>query len=138
MWLNVKDLKIQEVSVKAAGRTKIVPWHVSGEFLAVELAEPEGPGAIAIEIRYIGSLDDKANVGAYRKKSGNDWYVYTSFTPIDARRAFPCFDEPAYKAPWEIVLHVKREDVAVSNAPAVSTTDEPDGMKRVVFAKLNH
>ncbi len=135
VWLNAKDLTIQEVVGNGAGVTKILRWHVSGEFLAVELAEATGPGAIEIEIRYVGKLDENTNVGAYRKKSGNDWYVYTSFTPIDARRAFPCFDEPGYKAPWEIALHVKRDQVAVSNAPAVSSTDEPDGMKRVTFAK---
>jgi alanyl aminopeptidase len=72
-------------------------------------------------------------VGAYRRKSGDDWYVFTSFTAIDARRAFPCFDEPAYKAPWDVVMHVKRDQVPVANAPEISTTDEPDGMKRVAF-----
>jgi hypothetical protein len=42
-----------------------------------------GPGSVRLEIRYRGKLDDQSNVGAYRKKSGDDWYVYTSFTPID-------------------------------------------------------
>jgi aminopeptidase N len=70
---------------------------------------------------------------AYRKKAGDDWYVYTSFTPIDARRAFPCFDEPGYKASWAVTLHVKKSDVAVANGPEVSSTEEADGMKRVVF-----
>jgi cytosol alanyl aminopeptidase len=135
VWLNVKDLTIQEVSAKAAGHSKVARGHVSGEFLGVELAEPMGPGPIEIGIQYVGRLDENSNVGAYRKKSGNDWYIYTTFTPIDARRAFPCFDEPGYKAPWEIVLHVKREDVAVSNAPVIATEDEPNGMKRVQFAK---
>ena len=134
VWLNVKDLTIQEVNVTVGKIRKPVRWHLTDETLAVELTEPTQPGPIEVGIRYIGKLDEKSNVGAYRRKSGDDWYVYTAFTPIDARRAFPCFDEPGYKAPWEMVLHVKRDEVAVSNAPAVSTTDEPDGMKRVVFA----
>jgi len=134
VWLNAKDLTIQEVNVEAAGMSKPARWKVTGEFLGVDLPEPMGPGAVRIQIRYSGKLDEKSNVGAYRKKAGNDWYVYTSFTPIDARRAFPCFDEPGYKAPWEVTLHVRRDQVAVANAPVVSETEEPDGMKRVVFA----
>ena len=134
VWLNAKDLQIRQVSLETAEGSRAVRWHVSGEFLAVELAKPTEPGPLVIAIRYTGTLDDTATVGAYRQKSGPDWYVYTSFTPIDARRAFPCFDEPGYKAPWELVLHVKRDEVAVANAPAASTQDEPDGMKRVVFA----
>ena len=134
VWLNAKDLTIQEVNVTVGKIRKPVRWRLADEFLAVELPARTGPGPIEVGIRYIGKLDEKSNVGAYRRKSGDDWYVYTAFTPIDARRAFPCFDEPGYKAPWEIVLHVKRNEVAVSNAPAMSTTDEPDGMKRAVFA----
>jgi len=137
IWLNAKDLTIQEIHVRLGGIPKTASWRTSGEFLAIEVGEPMGPGAVQLEIRYIAPLDhktDKTDVGAYHKKSANDWYVYTSFFAIDARRAVPCFDEPEYKTPWTIVLHVKRDDVAVSNAPAISTEEEPEGMKRVEFA----
>ncbi len=134
VWLNAKDLHIQHIEVKAASRTTPARWRTSGEFLAIDLAAPAGPGPVEIDIHYSGILSDTSNVGAYHKKSGADWYVYTSFTPIDARRAFPCFDEPGYKVPWELVLHVKRDQVAIANAPVVSTGDEPDDMKRVQFA----
>jgi alanyl aminopeptidase len=70
----------------------------------------------------------------FRKRSAGDWYVFTTFTAIEARRGFPCFDEPRYKTPWELTLHVKRENVAVSNTRATSERDEPGGMKRVTFA----
>ncbi len=134
VWLNAKDLTIHEVNVQASGATKPARWSTSGEFLAVDLPEPMDPQPVQITIRFSGKLDSKSNVGAYRRKSGDDWYVYTSFTPIDARRAFPCFDEPGYKAPWEFTLHVKRDQVALTNAPVVSETEAPEGMKRVVFA----
>lgn len=134
IWLNAKELMIQEIHVQVGTTSRTARWRTSGEFLAVELGEPMGPGTAQLGIRYIARLDHKTTVGAYRKKSATDWYVYTSFTPIDARRAFPCFDEPEYKTPWTVVLHVKRDDLAVSNAPAISTDEEPDGMKRVEFA----
>lgn len=137
VWLNAKDLTISGLKVRfygsPVGGVAPVRWRTTDEMLVAELEHAIGPGAAEIEIHYTGKLDEKSNVGAYRRKAGDDWYVYTSFTAIDARRAFPCFDEPAYKTPWEMVLHVKREQVAVANAPEVSTTDEPDGMKRVQF-----
>ncbi len=87
-------------------------------------------------ISYItGRLDAVENTGMFRQKEGEDWYVFTDFEPIDSRRAFPCFDEPAYKTPWKITLHVKQENKAFSNASIESETEEPDGMKRIVFGE---
>src|ERR1700754_2386921 len=134
IWLNQKGLTIRQVRVKTeSGAYRKAQWEESDEFLMVKLPVAMGPGNVNLEIAYEGVLSDKVSVGAYRKKAGDDWYVYTSFTPIDARRAFPCFDEPGYKAPWAVTLHVKRSDVAVANGPEVSSTDEANGMKRVVF-----
>jgi alanyl aminopeptidase len=135
VWLNAKDLTIQQVKINSGGVSKAVQWQASGEFLGVDFPEALGPGPVRIEIRYAGKLDEKSNVGVYRRKAGNDWYVFTAFTPMDARRAFPCFDEPAYKAPWEVTLDVKRGEVALANARAVSATEEPGGMQRVAFAQ---
>jgi cytosol alanyl aminopeptidase len=134
IWLNAKDLTISGIKVAVGGASSAARWRTTDEMLAIQLGHPVGPGAAELEIRYTGKLDEKSDVGAYRRKAGDDWYVFTSFTAIDARRAFPCFDEPAYKTPWDVVLHVRRDQVAVANAPEVSSTDEPDGMKRVAFA----
>src|SRR5438270_13930036 len=55
---------------------------------------------IMIMRRFEGKLDDKSVVGPYRKKVGDDRYGFTTFTPIDARRAVTCFDGPRVKATW--------------------------------------
>ena len=133
LWLNAKDLTIQQVQINTGGASQPVQWHASGEFLGIDFPRALGPGEVRIEIRYEGKLDDKSNVGVYRRRSGSDWYVFTSFTPIDARRAFPCFDEPDLKAPWALTLHVPRGQVALANAPEVTRSDEPEGIERVVF-----
>lgn len=133
LWLNAKDLAIDEVTIEAGARTEKIRWTVTGEFLGLEFGRAIGPGPAIIHIRYSGALDDKVSDGIYRKKSGNDWYVFTTFTPIEARRAFPCFDEPAYKIEWRLTLHVPRGDVALANSPASSRTEEAGGMKKVVF-----
>lgn len=52
-------------------------------------------------------------------------YVYTTFEAIDARRAFPCFDEPAFKIPWSLTLHVPKGSRALANAPEERKRIEP-------------
>jgi alanyl aminopeptidase len=134
VWLNQKDLKVRQVRVRPEGGAyRVAQWTTPDEFLAVELPKAMASGKLDLEISYDGTLNDKQSVGAFRKKAGDEWYVYTSFTPIDARRAFPCFDEPGYKAPWSVTLHVKKTDVAVANEPEIASHDESNGMKRVEF-----
>jgi cytosol alanyl aminopeptidase len=132
IWLNAKDITSVEARV---GKQEARAETVGDEFLVLHLAFPVNPGKTQIQIRYRGKLDEKAIVGPYRKKTDGDWYVFTSFTPIDARRAFPCFDEPRFKTPWKMTIHVKRSDKAFANGRMERETDEPDGMKRVEFAE---
>ena len=83
---------------------------------------------------YRGRLDDEASclvpiVAGWRAS----WYVYTTFTPIEARRAFPCFDEPRFKTPWEISIRVPQGDKAFSNAHLVEETGGPRRTEAVPF-----
>src|SRR5579864_3506684 len=103
IWLNgngLTDLRVEGGRAEAVG----------GEFIRVDLDSPAGPGASKLVIHYQGKLDDKRVVGPYRRRVGDDWYVFTTFTPIDARRAFPCFDEPRFKATWQLRINTKLSD----------------------------
>lgn len=135
IWVNAKDLIPGESSV--SWQDRIVPAHATatgGEFIGVELDSPVGPGPATVSIRYQAKLPQTSVAGPYRNKVANDWYAFTTFTPIDARRAFPCFDEPRFKTPWEFSIHIKRSDKAFTNAVQIGETDEPNGMKLVSFA----
>ena len=57
--------------------------------------------------------------GIYRIKVGPEWYSWSQFQSIDARAAFPSFDEPGYKTPFTISITTKPGFVALSNAPEV-------------------
>ena len=103
------------------------------EFIALELPSALS-GRSIISLRYRGHLDDKSVMGAYRRMVEGEWYVYTTFTPIEARRAFPCFDELTLKASWEISIRVPRGNTAFSNARETAESDEPDGSKLIHFA----
>ena len=93
-----------------------------------------GPGPARIHIVYQGKISEKSSAGIFQGLDGKQPYLFTQFESIDARRAFPCFDQPDFKTPWQLTVHVPKAHAAVSNTSPVSETDEPNGMKRVVFA----
>jgi alanyl aminopeptidase len=132
--MNAKDLQAQASSIIWQGRTISAQPSIDEETVTLNLPSQIGPGPATISIHYQAKLDEKAVAGPYRNKVAGDWYAFTTFTPIDARRAFPCFDEPRFKTPWEISIHIKRTDKAFSNAAQISETNEPNGMKLVKFA----
>ncbi|CAJ0769243.1 22714_t:CDS:2, partial [Entrophospora sp. SA101] len=73
---------------------------------------------------------------SYVDESGNKRYlVTTQFEATDARRAFPCWDEPAIKATFDITLIVPSELTALSNMNVISEKPLADGKKEVMFAK---
>ncbi|CAH1757417.1 826_t:CDS:10 [Entrophospora sp. SA101] len=93
----------------------------------------------ALHIEFTGILNDKM-AGFYRSsyvdESGNKRYlVTTQFEATDARRAFPCWDEPAIKATFDITLIVPSELTALSNMNVISEKPLADGKKEVMFAK---
>jgi alanyl aminopeptidase len=136
VWLNGLDLQVENATVDYAGtRAAVSSVKTAEEALGFEFTTSLGPGEITLRIPFRARLREDLNVGAFRIRDSADWYAYTTFTAIEARRAFPCFDEPQFKTPWQLTLHVKREQTALSNTRAVSETAEADGMKRVVFAE---
>ena len=64
--------------------------------------------------------------GFYISKSDQRSYAVTQFEATDARRAFPCFDEPAFKATFAVTLTIDRGDTAISNGRVSPTRPGPD------------
>lgn len=134
VWLNSVDLTVTKARIEAAGATLGArPMEGDPGFLGFVLERPVGPGKARLTVEYEGAFDKVRSRGLYAVAEGAEWYAYTMFEPIDARRAFPCFDEPGFKVPWQLTLHVKKEHVARANAPIASETVEGD-MKAVRFA----
>jgi cytosol alanyl aminopeptidase len=88
-----------------------------------------------IAIRYRGKSRHDDVGGLYTLKEVDDWYAFTQFENTDARRAFPCFDEPSYKIPRRVTIHARKDLVVLANTAAEGETDEPGGMKAVRFTE---
>ncbi|HYL78753.1 MAG TPA: M1 family metallopeptidase [Bryobacteraceae bacterium] len=134
LWLNAAALKIQDASFRDAAGPAVNAQTVAGgaDFAGFSFDHPiSGKGVL--HVSYEGKINRNSSAGVFQMKEGDQWYVYTQFEPTDARRAFPCFDEPAYKVPWQLTLHVRKSDAAFANTPQLSEADEPDGMKVVKF-----
>jgi alanyl aminopeptidase len=136
LWLNANEIAVDEAAVTAGGRrlaaTPITPRK---DYLGLRLATELPAGEATITIRYRGKSHHDDVGGLYTLKERDDWYAFTQFENTDARRAFPCFDEPSYKIPWRVTIHARKPLVVLANAPVDSETDEPDGMKAVRFAE---
>jgi aminopeptidase N len=135
LWLNASDLTIGSATLTVNGERSAARVVPGGEdFVGFAFDRQVGKGTAQLRVEYTGVVSAVEADGLFRQQEGGDWYLFSQFEATDARRAFPCFDEPSYKVPWSLTLHVKREHAAVSNTPVVSESDEPDGMKKVTFA----
>lgn len=135
VWLHGKGLHVTLAQATAAGHTVPASWTQTTEdgvaILNFAQALPAGPAMI--EIRYDAAFERDLE-GLYRVDVAGASYAFTQFEPVSARLAFPCFDEPSFKTPFEVWLTVPKDDAAITNAPEVSS-EALGEFKRVRFAK---
>jgi aminopeptidase N len=92
--------------------------------LTFEQALPAGDAQIQID--YLAPFADGLR-GLYRVTEDKLSYAYSQFEPSDARRAFPCFDEPGWKTPFDVVVTVPRGSIAVANGREAARHVLPGG-----------
>jgi alanyl aminopeptidase len=134
LWVSSRGLQLSEGRLELGGETLPVQLEPDDSVGAVRvvLPRPVGPGAATLRLAFAGSFNQRLS-GLYRVKSGDRWYAFTQFEAIDARLAFPCFDEPAFKIPWDLTVTVRSGDVAVSNTTILDEAPAASGLKRVKF-----
>src|SRR5262249_46745821 len=131
--LNSAEIEFQEASVRAGGETQKteVSTDEAKEMATLTVAKEIPAGVAEIRIKFTGILNDKLR-GFYLSETKKRKYAVTQFEATDARRAFPSFDEPAYKATFEVTAVVDKGDVAISNAPVLSDSAGPGQGKHTV------
>jgi len=134
IWLNADVLQIGPVVARVG--TEQVPADPvvrDDERVALRFPHPLPPGPVTLALEFRGTQFTQEDSGIFHQQSGSDWYSFTQFEETDARRAFPCVDEPASKIPWELTLRVPATLTAVSNTPVANEATAGEGMKDVRF-----
>lgn len=135
LYMHGRDLKIAKAVAVVGGKaTPAVFSQVDQTGTArLDFAQTLPAGVATLVFDYTGSLGDSAS-GLFHVKVGDAWYSWTQFESIDARAAFPSFDEPGFKTPFTVSVTTHPGMVAVSNAPQMSVTKVAGGMEKHQFA----
>ena len=120
--LNAVDLEVSSAvfdSPTSGSQTAEVLVDNKTEVLTLRFNPPLKPSEGTLNLVFTGTLNDKMK-GFYRSKyrtaSGEERYnAVTQFESTDARRAFPCWDEPAVKSTFDVTLVVPKDKVSLSN-----------------------
>ncbi|HET6922221.1 MAG TPA: M1 family aminopeptidase [Anaeromyxobacteraceae bacterium] len=127
--LHGADLAVARAAVRAGGRSLVAAVELApaSETILFRLPEPLQPGAAELEIEWTGKFTPGLR-GLYQAGP----VAVTQFEAADARRVFPCFDEPGFKAAWSLALEAPKGVAVLSNARAASGDDLGDRV-RLVF-----
>jgi cytosol alanyl aminopeptidase len=129
-----EGLTLETLTLRSPGGDVPVTHRSVGDAeVAVQAAAPLAPGRYVLEIAFRNEFDTRAN-SLYRLEAGGQAYTFTQFEADEAREAFPCWDEPSFKIPYQMTLVVPEAHLAISNTP-VESESVKDGRKTVVFRK---
>ena len=133
--LNALEIDFHEVTITAAGQTQTakVSSDTKNEMATFNVDNPLPAGAATVHIKFTGHLNDKLR-GFYLSSYKGRKYEVSQMESTDARVAFPCFDEPAYKATFTITAIVDKGDIAISNGEIVSDTPGPGDKHTIKFS----
>jgi alanyl aminopeptidase len=117
IWLHAQQIDIAKANVTdAAGKTSQAKAIAHGDSGVLEVRFGRTLLAQEIELAFAYSAPFNRQLeGLYKVKVGTDSYAITQMEPVSARFAFPGFDEPRFKTPFDIVLTVPTNEIAVAN-----------------------
>ncbi|KAJ2304909.1 hypothetical protein IWW54_005250, partial [Coemansia sp. RSA 2705] len=141
--LHSNELELLEATISSDGAAALTASKIvlqkEDETAHVHFGQALPAGSEAtLFIAFRGVLNDLM-VGFYRSKytdaQGAEKYLATTqFEPTDARRAFPCWDEPMQKATFAVTLRVREGLTALSNMDVAAEAAAADGLKEVRFS----
>ena len=140
LTLNAANLTFGTVALRGpdgVSRPAQVSTDAKAQTATFAFGGPVAPGAYVLDIDYAGTINTQANglfALDYKDPSGAaKRALFTQFEAADARRFVPSWDEPDYKATWDLTATGPAGQMAVSNMPAAKTETLPDGRMKVTF-----
>ncbi|HET6964338.1 MAG TPA: M1 family aminopeptidase [Acidimicrobiales bacterium] len=139
--LNALELDVHDARLDTAGGDGLsaeVSFDQPNQMVTLAFDRQVEPGLHHLSIRFTGILNDQLRGfyrSTFRDQDGQERVIATTqFEATDARRAFPCWDEPDFKAVFSVTLVVEEGLTGLSNAPLVSSRVRDDGRVEMRFA----
>jgi puromycin-sensitive aminopeptidase len=134
--LHADDLTVTGAVVEAAGRrfSGRLVRHPERETIEVQLREAVPAGDATLTLSFRGKLRSDLR-GLYAAAAGERKYAFTQLEAADARRFFPCFDEPALKARFRLSVTTSTRNTVLSNNPVEKIEPLGRGRKTVHFRR---
>ncbi|KAM6471288.1 leucyl-cystinyl aminopeptidase [Liasis olivaceus] len=140
--LHSSKLNITKVTLASLGSSQPKPANFL-EYPMNDQIAIIAPEALLVGQKYNISLEYSSNLSdtysgfykiAFKNSSSTSWLAATQFEPLSARAAFPCFDEPAFKANFQIKVKREYQHTALSNMPKNSTKALANGLFQDEFS----
>ena len=132
--LNAAGIDFQSVTIASSAGDQVARVSLDKEKQMAHLAvdKPLSQGPATIQIRYAGKLNDELRGFYIGKDDQGRKYAATQLEDTDARRAFPSFDEPNYKATFDVTVIADKDMTVISNGKVVSDAPGPGDLKHTV------
>jgi alanyl aminopeptidase len=133
-WLHGRGLDVESIELRAGDQTIEASYRQATPdgVARVTLAHAIEPQTAELDVRYHARFSRLLG-GLFRVESDGRWYAFTQFEPVDARGAFPGFDEPRFKTPFTLSIVAPKGATVASNSPVASIDAQPDDTQRVAF-----
>jgi len=135
--LNALNMTIDEAGVDDGAQHATVALDAAAETATLSFPQALPAGAHRLSLRFaakINAFDRGLFFADYPTEQGSKRLISSQLEPADARRIFPCWDEPSFKASFKLTVTVPQSFMAVSNMPVVREEQATPDLKRVSFA----
>src|SRR5213596_2221769 len=132
--LHALDLIIERAAIAGGPKMMDVAYDREAETATLRFDGEVAAGERMLELDWSGQIRESLR-GLYRSTRPGERYAATQFEAADARRAFPCFDEPEFKARFALELIHPADLVAIANMAVARTEALPDGRAKTRFVE---
>ena len=134
--LHASDLSVSRAEIVIGGRRLAAETTLrrsgghrdEADELVVAAPETLPAGPAELHLGWSAPIGERLS-GLFRVKEEGVFHAFTQLEPNDARRLLPCFDEPSFKAPFELKVTTPKGNLVLANTPEVERVDEADGQR---------